>query len=78
MNIGQNLKDRKVKFVYIIIPIAPYVIWVFATYVLEVSIYLLQRPDPIGRFTYAIIAIYSFLFAIVFELFLQAFCLPMW
>ena len=35
MNIGQNLKDRKVKFVYIIIPIAPYVIWVFATYVLE-------------------------------------------
>jgi hypothetical protein len=57
MNIGQNLKDRKVRFVYIIIPIAPYVIWVFATYVLEVSIYLLQRLDPIGRFTYVIIAV---------------------
>jgi hypothetical protein len=52
------LRDQKLKFSFIIIipVVALYLIWVFATYVLEGRIYLLQRPDPIGRFAYAIVA----------------------
>ena len=51
------MRYQKLKFAYIVVPVvALYLIYKFATYVLEGSIHLLQRPDPIGRFTYAIIA----------------------
>ena len=40
----------------IVIPIAIYLIWILATYLLEGRINLLQKPDPFGRFTYTIIA----------------------
>jgi hypothetical protein len=40
----------------ILIPIAIYFLWVLATYLLEGRINLLQNPDSIGRFTYAITA----------------------
>lgn len=46
--------NRKKKL--IAIPIAIYLIWVLATYLLEGRIILLQKPDPLGRFTYIIIA----------------------
>jgi membrane protease YdiL (CAAX protease family) len=48
----QILQTRKV----ILIPISLYLIWVLATYLLEGRINLLQRPDPVGRYAYAIIA----------------------
>jgi hypothetical protein len=40
----------------IVIPIAIYLIWTLATYLLEGRISLLQKPDPLGRFTYTVIA----------------------
>jgi hypothetical protein len=40
----------------IIISISVYVIWTFATYILEGRVDLLQRVDPIGRIEYAVIA----------------------
>jgi hypothetical protein len=40
----------------IVIPIAIYLIWILATYLLEGRINLLQKPDPLGRFTYTVIA----------------------
>ena len=40
----------------VVIPIAIYLIWVLATYLLEGRINLLQKPDPLGRLTYAVIA----------------------
>lgn len=40
----------------IAVPIAIYLIWILATYLLEGRINLLQKPDPLGRFTYAVIA----------------------
>lgn len=39
----------------VIIPIAIYLIWVLATYLLEGRINLLQKPDPLGRLTYAVV-----------------------
>jgi hypothetical protein len=38
------------------IPLVIYIIWTLATYLLEGRIYLLQRPDPLGRFTYTVTA----------------------
>ena len=40
----------------VVIPIAIYLIWVLATYLLEGRINLLQKPDPLGRLTYAVVA----------------------
>lgn len=40
----------------LIVPIAIYLIWFLATYLLEGRINLLQKPDPLGRFTYTVIA----------------------
>jgi hypothetical protein len=40
----------------VVIPIVIYLIWVLATYLLEGRINLLQRPDPLGRLTYAVVA----------------------
>ena len=40
----------------IVNPIAIYLIWILATYLLEGRINLLQKPDPLGRFTYSVIA----------------------
>jgi hypothetical protein len=45
--------DRKI---LIAIPVAVYLVWVLATYLLEGRISLLQKPDPLGRLTYAIVA----------------------
>jgi membrane protease YdiL (CAAX protease family) len=40
----------------IAIPIAVYLVWILATYLLEGRISLLQNPDPLGRLIYAIVA----------------------
>ena len=40
----------------IVIPIAIYLVWILATYLLEGRINLLQKPDTLGRFTYIVIA----------------------
>lgn len=40
----------------IVIPITLYLIWVLATYLLEGRINLLQKTDPLGRFTYTVVA----------------------
>jgi hypothetical protein len=40
----------------VLIAIAVYIVWLLATYLLEGRINLLQKPNPFGRFTYAIIA----------------------
>src|ERR687897_1660389 len=40
----------------VVIPIAIYLIWVLATYLLEGRINLLQKPDPQGRFMYVVVA----------------------
>jgi membrane protease YdiL (CAAX protease family) len=40
----------------VVIPIVIYLIWVLATYLLEGRINLLQKPDPLGRLTYAVVA----------------------
>lgn len=40
----------------IAIPIAVYLVWILATYLLEGRISLLQKPDPLGRLIYAIVA----------------------
>lgn len=45
--------DRKI---LITIPVAVYLVWVLATYLLEGRISLLQKPDPLGRLIYAIVA----------------------
>ena len=39
----------------ILLSISIYIIWTFATYILEGSVNLLQRIDPIGRIEYAIV-----------------------
>jgi hypothetical protein len=41
---------------FILFSISVYLIWVFATYMLEGRVNLLQRVDPIGRMEYAVIA----------------------
>jgi hypothetical protein len=46
--------NRKKKL--IVIPIAMYLVWILATYLLEGRVNLLQKPDPLGRFTYTVIA----------------------
>ena len=40
----------------IVTPIAIYLIWILASYLLEGRINLLQKPDAVGRFTYTVIA----------------------
>lgn len=42
----------------VVIPIAIYLIWVLATYLLEgrINLLLLQKPDPSGRLTYTVVA----------------------
>jgi hypothetical protein len=40
----------------VLIAITVYIVWLLATYLLEGRINLLQKPNPFGRFTYAIIA----------------------
>jgi membrane protease YdiL (CAAX protease family) len=44
----------KIKF--IITAIAIYLVWILATYLLEGRIHLLQKPNPLGRLIYAVIA----------------------
>lgn len=40
----------------ILLSISVYIVWTFATYILEGRVNLLQRVDPIGRIEYAVIA----------------------
>jgi len=40
----------------VLLSVFVYIIWVFATYMLEGRINLLQRVDPIGRMEYAVTA----------------------
>src|ERR1044072_1575372 len=40
----------------ITIAIAIYLVWIYATYLLEGRINLLQKPNPLGRLIYAVIA----------------------
>lgn len=47
------IMDRKI---LIAIPVAVYLVWVLATYLLEGRISLLQKPDPVARLIYAIVA----------------------
>ena len=41
---------------FIITAIAIYLVWLLATYLLEGRIHLLQKPDPLARLIYAVIA----------------------
>ena len=52
---GVNEKLMKRHILLIIIAIAIYLVWIFATYLFEGRINLLHREDPLGRFEYSVI-----------------------
>jgi hypothetical protein len=50
------VQERITKIKFIAVAIGIYLVWIFATYLLEGRINLLQRPNPLGRLIYAVIA----------------------
>jgi hypothetical protein len=51
-----EVQERKTKIKFIAVAIGTYLVWIFATYLLEGRINLLQKPNPLGRLIYAVIA----------------------
>ena len=50
------MQERITKIKFIAVAIGIYLVWIFATYLLEGRINLLQKPNPLGRLIYAVIA----------------------
>jgi hypothetical protein len=50
------VQERITKIKFIAVAIGIYLVWIFATYLLEGRINLLQKPNPLGRLIYAVIA----------------------